>query len=110
MSQRITPTRGNDQTKIDLHDPFNWSADQCCFSFHRTVVFHVLVTDLIEILILFYMILQLPERAHVHSFGVYMAPRPSHQCVRISGQISPITSHRGMGPVEWSRKFDTHFK
>ena len=69
--------------EIDWHDQFNWLADQCCLSFHWTVVADMLVADQLNFFKLFDTILWSPEQH----------PLP---CVQIGGQFHHILSARGV--------------
>ena len=105
MSGRIMPMRGikrptsqKQLRKIDRRDQINWLADQCCLSFHRTVVTDVLVADQFKLFILFYKTGWPPEQRLFPFVIVYMEPRPSEKSLLVSGRIFPISSPRGMGP------------
>ena len=59
----------------------------------------ILMTDLIAMLILFYIIIRPPVRCLSHLVGAYMTPRPGDQCLQIDDRFFLISSHRGMGPL-----------
>ena len=80
---------------------FDWSADQCCLSFHWTVVVDVLVANQLNLFIVFYKTYWQPERRPCPLVGAYMVPRANDKSFLIGGRISPISLARGMGPIQY---------